>query len=160
VTWVHDLSKATVQHAAHHRGRVCGPQFTPGAKPGLIIVGSIARELDAQVPAGILILASGWTRPAIRTARWSAARGSRSSDPVLAAMVKAASGEPGVEIYSYHRGADNAFWFFALMADEASMRGHGQSEAMQAAMSAFGPLVAAPPQMTVTTPVAALGLDL
>jgi hypothetical protein len=27
-------------------------------------------------------------------------------------------------------------------------------------MSAFGPLVAAPPQMTVTTPVAALGLDL
>ena len=42
------------------------------------------------------------------------------------------------------------------------MQGHGQSEAMQAAMSAFMPLVAAPPppQMTVTTPVAALGLDL
>ena len=33
-------------------------------------------------------------------------------------------------------------------------------EAMQAAMSAFGPLVADPPQMSVTTPVAALGLDL
>jgi hypothetical protein len=65
VTWVHDLGKASVQHAAHHRGRVCGPQFTPGAKPGLIIVGCIARELDAQVPAGSLILASGWTRPAI-----------------------------------------------------------------------------------------------
>jgi quinol monooxygenase YgiN len=81
-------------------------------------------------------------------------------EAVLAAMVKAASGEPGVEIYSYHRGAENTFWFFALMADEASMRGHGQSEAMQAAMSAFGPLVAGPPQMTVTTPVAALGLDL
>ena len=81
-------------------------------------------------------------------------------EAVLAAMVKAAGGEPGVEIYSYHRGPENTFWFFALMADEASMRGHGQSEAMQAAMSAFGPLVAAPPQMTVTTPVAALGLDL
>ena len=40
------------------------------------------------------------------------------------------------------------------------MQHHGQSEAMQAAMSAFGPLVAEPPQMTVTTPVAALGLDL
>jgi quinol monooxygenase YgiN len=40
------------------------------------------------------------------------------------------------------------------------MRGHGHSEAMQAAMSAFGPLVAGSPQMTVTTPVAALGLDL
>jgi len=31
---------------------------------------------------------------------------------------------------------------------------------MQAAMSAFGSLVADPPQMSVTTPVAALGLDL
>src|SRR5258707_12812301 len=65
---------------------------------------------------------------------------------VLAAMVKAASGEPGGEIYSYHRGAENTFWFFALMADEASMRSHGQSEGVQGAMSAFGPLVAGPPQ--------------
>ncbi len=81
-------------------------------------------------------------------------------EAVLATMVEAASGEPGVEIYSYHRGEENAFWFFALMADEESMQNHGQSEAMQAAMSAFGPLVAEPPQMTVTTPVAALGLDL
>jgi quinol monooxygenase YgiN len=81
-------------------------------------------------------------------------------EEVLTAMVEAARGEPGVEIYSYHRGEDNTFWFFALMADRQSMQNHGQSEAMQAAMSAFGPLVAAPPQMTVTTPVAALGLDL
>jgi quinol monooxygenase YgiN len=81
-------------------------------------------------------------------------------EAVLAAMVEAASGEPGVEIYSYHRGEANAFWFFALMADEESMQSHGQSEAMQAAMSAFGPLVTEPPQVTVTTPVAALGLDL
>ncbi len=81
-------------------------------------------------------------------------------EAVLAAMVEAARGEPGVEIYSYHRGEENAFWFFALMADEESMQNHGQSEAMQAAMSAFGPLVADPPPMSVTTPVAALGLDL
>jgi quinol monooxygenase YgiN len=47
-----------------------------------------------------------------------------------------------------------------VIADEESMQKHGQSEAMQAAMSAFGPLVAGPPQMTVTKPVAALGLDL
>jgi len=79
---------------------------------------------------------------------------------VLTAMVEAARGEPGVEIYSYHRGKDNTFWFFALMADQESMQNHGQSEAMQAAMSAFGPLAAGPPQMTVTTPVAAVGLDL
>ena len=41
---------------------------------------------------------------------------------VLTAMVEAAAGEPGVEIYSYHRGDDNKFWFFALMADEDSMQ--------------------------------------
>jgi quinol monooxygenase YgiN len=81
-------------------------------------------------------------------------------EAVLAAMVEAATGEPGVEIYSYHRGEENTFWFFALMADEKSMQHHGQSEAMQAAMSGFGPLVAGPPQMTVTKPVAAVGLDL
>ncbi len=81
-------------------------------------------------------------------------------EAVLAAMVEAATGEPGVEIYSYHRGEENTFWFFALMADGESMQNHGQSEAMRAAMSAFGPLVEGPPQMTVTTPVAALGLDL
>ncbi len=81
-------------------------------------------------------------------------------EAVLTAMVEAASREPGVEIYSYHRGEENTFWFFALMADEESMQNHGQSEAMQAAMSEFGPLVAVPPQMMVTTPIAALGLDL
>ena len=81
-------------------------------------------------------------------------------EAVLTAMVDAAADEPGVEIYSYHRGDDNTFWFFALMADEASMQSHGQSEAMQAAMADFGPLMAAPPQMSVTRPVAAVGLDL
>ena len=81
-------------------------------------------------------------------------------EAVLASMVEAARGERGVEIYSYLRGEENTYWFFALMADAESMQHHGQSEAMQAAMSAFGPLVAGPPQMSVTTPVAALGLDL
>lgn len=81
-------------------------------------------------------------------------------EAVLADMVEAAVSEPGVEIYSYHRGKGNDFWFFALMADAESMQKHGKSEAMQAAMSAFGPLVASPPQMSMTTPVAAIGLDL
>lgn len=81
-------------------------------------------------------------------------------EAVLAEMVGAAGLEPGVEVYSYHRGEENAFWFFALMTDQASMQNHGQSEAMQSAMSAFGPLVATPPQMSVATPVAAVGLSL
>ncbi len=79
---------------------------------------------------------------------------------VLAAMVQAATGEPGVEVYSYHRGDDNTFWFFALMTDQESMQKHGQSDAMRAAMADFGPLVAGPPQMSVTTPLAAVGLAL
>lgn len=81
-------------------------------------------------------------------------------EAVLEQMVEAAGDEPGVEIYSYHRGEENSFWFFALMSDEESMQNHGQSEAMQTAMSAFGSLVAGTPQMAVTTPVAAFGLDL
>ncbi len=81
-------------------------------------------------------------------------------EAVLTAMVEAARDEPGVEIYSYHRGENNTFWFFALMADGESMQNHGQSEAMQQAMAEFGPLMASPPQMNVLTPVAALGLDL
>jgi len=81
-------------------------------------------------------------------------------EEVLASMVDAAASEPGVEIYSYHRDATNTYWFFALMTDGGSMEAHGQSEGMQAAMAAFGPLVADPPQMTVATPVAAVGLDL
>lgn len=79
---------------------------------------------------------------------------------VLVEMVEAARDDPGVEIYSYHRGEENTFWFFALMADEEAMRNHGQGEVMQAAMQAFGPLMAEPPRMSVTTPIAALGFDL
>ncbi len=80
-------------------------------------------------------------------------------ESVLAQMVEAAHHEPGVEIYSYHRGADDTFWFFSLMADEDSMQHHGKSEAMQAAMQAFGPLMAEPPQVTQARPIAAIGFD-
>ncbi len=79
---------------------------------------------------------------------------------VLTEMVDAARQEPGVEIYSYHRGEDDRFWFFALMTDQESMQHHGQSDAMKTAMASFGPLMAAPPEMSVTTPVAAIGLDI
>ena len=81
-------------------------------------------------------------------------------EAVLADMVEAAREEPGVEIYSYHRGEGSTYWFFALMTDRESMQIHGRSEAMQAAMAAFGPLVVGPPQMTMTTPLPAIGLDI
>ena len=78
---------------------------------------------------------------------------------VLTAMVEAARDEPGVEIYSYHRGEDNHFSFFALMTDQKSMQNHGQSEAMQTAMQAFRPLMAGPPKMSPATPIAAIGFE-
>lgn len=78
---------------------------------------------------------------------------------VLADMVDAAHDELGVEVYSYHRGDDDTFWFFAVMTDEDAARNHGRSEAMRAAMEAFGPLMAEPPQISQATPIAALGLD-
>ena len=80
-------------------------------------------------------------------------------EEVLTRMVEAARGEPGVEIYSYHRGEGNTFWFFALMTDDESMRRHGSTPAMQAAMGDFMPLVAEPPQMSPARPVAAVGFD-
>lgn len=78
---------------------------------------------------------------------------------VLSTMVEAAKSEPGVEIYSYSRGEDDTFYFYALMTDQDAMTGHGQSAEMQAAMAAFGPLMAAPPQMSPSTPFAALGFE-
>jgi quinol monooxygenase YgiN len=80
-------------------------------------------------------------------------------ETVLRGMVDAAQLEPGIEIYSYHRGAGNTFSFFALMSNEEAMQNHGQTDAMQAAMAAFGPLMAAPPQVSTATPIAAIGFD-
>ncbi len=79
---------------------------------------------------------------------------------VLADMVQAAKEEPGIEIYSYHRGEGNSFSFFALMSSPEAMQGHGQSEAMQEAMQAFMPLMAEPPQMAPATPIAAIGFEI
>ncbi len=79
---------------------------------------------------------------------------------VLGQMVEAARQEPGVEIYSYHRGEGNNFSFFALMASADAMQNHGQSAAMQAAMQSFMPLMAEPPQMAPATPIAAVGFDI
>ena len=81
-------------------------------------------------------------------------------EAVLTRMVEAARSEPGVEIYSYHRGEGNSFSFFALMTDQSAMQSHGQSDAMKAAMADFGPLMAEPPQMAPATPIAAVGFDI
>jgi quinol monooxygenase YgiN len=52
-------------------------------------------------------------------------------EAVLRKMVEAARAEPGIEIYSYHRGEGNNFSFFALMASSEAMQAHGQTDAMR-----------------------------
>ena len=85
---------------------------------------------------------------------------SDATEAALRDMTEASKEEPGVEIYTYLRGDENTYWFFGLMSVEAAMQAHGQSDAMKKAMAAFGPLVAAPPEMSVTSPVAANGFDI
>lgn len=80
-------------------------------------------------------------------------------EAVLTEMVEAAREEPGIEIYSYHRGEGNEFAFFALMADEESMQNHGRSAAMGAVMEKFQPLMEEPPRMAPWRPIAAIGFD-
>ena len=81
-------------------------------------------------------------------------------EAALVSMVEAAKDEPGVEVYSYHRGDGNTFWFFALMSDADSMQHHGQTPAMREAMQAFMPLMAEPPQMQMAAPISAIGLNI
>jgi quinol monooxygenase YgiN len=81
-------------------------------------------------------------------------------DAVLTAQVVAAAELDGVELYSYHRGEGNAYSFFALFSSMEAMQGHGEAESLKDVMPAFMDLLAAPPQMSVYTPVAAAGLDL
>jgi len=47
-------------------------------------------------------------------------------EAVFADMAAACKDESGLEIYSYHRGDDNTYWFFALMTDQEAMKGHGR----------------------------------
>ncbi|MFT6762133.1 MAG: quinol monooxygenase YgiN [Candidatus Aldehydirespiratoraceae bacterium] len=81
-------------------------------------------------------------------------------EAMFAGMVEASKEEPGCEIYSYLRGEGNDYHFFALMAGPDAMQAHGQSDAMQQAMTPMGDVLAGPPQMMVTHPVAANGFNL
>lgn len=80
-------------------------------------------------------------------------------DAVLAAQVQAASKLDGVEVYSYHRGEDNQYSFFALFSSMEALQGHGEADSLKEVMPAFMSLVGTPPQMSTYTPVAAAGLN-
>jgi quinol monooxygenase YgiN len=79
---------------------------------------------------------------------------------VLTEMVEAAKVEPGVEVYSYHRGEGNRFWFMAMMSDDEATDQHGKTAGMRKAIQAFMPLVDEPPQITRLRPIAGIGIGL
>ena len=81
-------------------------------------------------------------------------------DAVLAAQVAAAAELDGVEVYSYHRGEDNKYSFFALFSSMEAMQAHGEADSLKDVMPAFMSLLGSPPQMSMYSPVAATGLNL
>lgn len=81
-------------------------------------------------------------------------------DAALTAQVAAAAELDGVEMYSYHRGEENQYSFFALFTSMEALKGHGEADSLKEVMPAFMALLADPPQMSVYTPVAATGFDL
>ena len=81
-------------------------------------------------------------------------------DEALRAIVEASESVDGVESYSYHRGDDGTYWFFALMSSMEAAQQHANNEAMQTAMPALMALLAGPPDMAMATPLAANGFDI
>ncbi|MCY4663776.1 MAG: antibiotic biosynthesis monooxygenase [Acidimicrobiaceae bacterium] len=94
-------------------------------------------------------------------AKFSCQQGKGSEmDEALGAIVAASESVDGVESYSYHRGDDGTYWFFALMSSMEAAQQHADNEAMQTAMPALMALLAGPPDMAMTTPLAANGFDI
>jgi len=80
-------------------------------------------------------------------------------DAALAGVVAAIEPWDGTESYSYHKGDDGTYWYFAQFANKEAMEGHGKTEAMQAALPPFWALLAEPPDISMTTPILADDLD-
>jgi len=80
-------------------------------------------------------------------------------DAVLAQQVAAAGELDGVEVYSYHHGEGTQYSFFALFTSMDALQDHGQAESLKGVMPAFMELLDGPPNMSMYTPVAAVGLD-
>ena len=79
---------------------------------------------------------------------------------LLADMVEAAVDEPGIEVLSFHEGEQNTFWFFALLTDRAAIRQHREHFTARDFIAEFDELVEIKPKISITAPMAAIGLDL
>ncbi len=83
-------------------------------------------------------------------------------DAALEAQVAAVADDPGVEVYTYHRGEGTSYGYFAVFSSMEAMQKASQGEAMQAAMATFGELMVEgqPSAMFMGSPLSAKGLDI
>ena len=80
------------------------------------------------------------------------------AEPLLQALVDAAKDEQGTEAYALVREGPT-FWFFELYADADALALHGKSPALAEAFGGpLGGMVAAPPELHTTVPIAAKGI--
>ena len=80
-------------------------------------------------------------------------------DEALRDLVEAAASTDGVELYSYHRGDGDTYWFFALMSSMEDAQRHGNSPEIAAVMPRLMELLEGPPELAMTTPLAGTGFN-
>src|SRR4051794_12191563 len=86
-------------------------------------------------------------------------------DEVVAAlspMIKAASEEPGTEVYVIHTANDDpdVIWFYELYTDADAMKTHGGSPSMKEAGGRLAGLVAGRPELIMLTPLNGTGISI
>jgi quinol monooxygenase YgiN len=80
----------------------------------------------------------------------------------LQALVDHVATEGGTEVYAMHvsESDPNVIWFYELYTDAEALGTHGSSDVMKQVGGGLRDVMAARPEITVLTPVAAKGLDL
>ena len=79
----------------------------------------------------------------------------------FSSMFPVVEDEPDTLAYVLHTddSDENLFWVYELYQDQAALDEHGRSDAMKAAIEAFGPLLAGRPELIRITPVRGVGVD-
>ena len=80
----------------------------------------------------------------------------------LGAMFAAVEKEAGTEVYAMHAAVEDpdALWFYELYTDPDAAAAHGGSDTMKSVGAELQGLLAAAPEIVMTTPVRAAGLPL
>lgn len=96
-------------------------------------------------------------------ARITAVEGRESElEAAFEAVVKAASEEPGLEVYSVHAAQDlpGVYYFFEVYSDISARSTHGTGTAMTEALPALLAELSGEPEVTLLTPLFAKGISL